>query len=275
MTLAVETGDVLAVLLADGWHDVEPGSFTVQRLAFVDAEGVKQPKAARRPGYRFLEQCRSLGAVRTVVVAGPLKAILAVRTAAQEIPAGERPTSAPQSVPDPSGPEDRRPAESPAPAPQSVPDPSGPEDRRPAESPAPAPESVPASPPEREPDDAGRSVQASASVPESPGRFAREAERPSAPFQASSVERMGPVAANLPDVPARPESSAPRPSGAPAHPPPQTATSWTQMAPSVLLRDEMERDRLARAGLPVSEGPPPETLGLGRVAGRDDDDLDG
>jgi hypothetical protein len=60
-----------AVLLADGWHKIALGSFTVGALSFGDGDhGVL--------GYRF-EEISDASLHRSATLAGPLSAVLAVR----------------------------------------------------------------------------------------------------------------------------------------------------------------------------------------------------
>jgi hypothetical protein len=71
---------VVAVLLADGWHRIVPGSFSVGPLGFgtgADLGG---------PGFRF-EEADDGRPYRPTVLAGPLDSIIAVRQAA---PAAQR-----------------------------------------------------------------------------------------------------------------------------------------------------------------------------------------
>jgi hypothetical protein len=63
---------VLAVLLADGWHQVVPGSFSVGTLGFAAEAGLGMP------GFRF-EEADPASPYRPAVLAGPLGSILAVR----------------------------------------------------------------------------------------------------------------------------------------------------------------------------------------------------
>jgi len=67
--LLVAPEKVDAVLLADGWHKVALGSFTVGALSFGD-RGV--------PGYRF-EEISDASLQASATLAGPLDAVLAVR----------------------------------------------------------------------------------------------------------------------------------------------------------------------------------------------------
>ena len=69
------TDTVVAVLLADGWHHIVPGSFQVAPLSFGPGAdpGV--------PGYRF-EEADTASPYGPATLAGPLTALLAVRQAA-------------------------------------------------------------------------------------------------------------------------------------------------------------------------------------------------
>ena len=64
--------DVAAVLLADGWHEVVPGSFSVGPL------GLGAHIELARPGFRFDEN-RVGSPYRPTSVAGPLDSIIAIR----------------------------------------------------------------------------------------------------------------------------------------------------------------------------------------------------
>ena len=69
----VNTAKVVAVLLADGWHHVIPGSFSVGALRFsagTDLGG---------PGFRFEEADPTSPYRRPAALAGPLDSIIAVR----------------------------------------------------------------------------------------------------------------------------------------------------------------------------------------------------
>ena len=69
---------VVAVLLADGWHRVVPGSFSVGVLSFGAEAG------PGTPGFRFEEA--DLGSpCQPTVLAGPLDSIIAVRHAAPTV----------------------------------------------------------------------------------------------------------------------------------------------------------------------------------------------
>ena len=70
--LPVTPATVVAVLLADGWHQVASGSFTIGALSFGDADnrGVL--------GYRF-EEIGDADLYRPAILAGPLDAVFAVR----------------------------------------------------------------------------------------------------------------------------------------------------------------------------------------------------
>ena len=63
---------VVAVLLADGWHRVVPGSFSVGVLSFGAEAG------PGTPGFRF-EQAETGSPYRPATLAGPLRSIIAVR----------------------------------------------------------------------------------------------------------------------------------------------------------------------------------------------------
>ena len=78
--LPVTPATVVAVLLADGWHQVASGSFTIGALSFGDADdrGVL--------GYRF-EEISEASPYGPAAMAGPLEALLAVR---QITPRGPR-----------------------------------------------------------------------------------------------------------------------------------------------------------------------------------------
>ncbi len=78
--LPVAPATVVAVLLADGWHKVASGSFTIGALGFGDHDdrGVL--------GYRF-EEIAEASPYGPATLAGPLDALLAVR---QVTPRGPR-----------------------------------------------------------------------------------------------------------------------------------------------------------------------------------------
>jgi hypothetical protein len=68
----VSDARVVAVLLADGWHRIVPGSFRVGPLSFGAEAG---PGA---PGFRF-EEADAGRPYQPTVLAGPLDSIIAVR----------------------------------------------------------------------------------------------------------------------------------------------------------------------------------------------------
>jgi len=68
----VNPATVVAVLLADGWHRVVPGSFWVGALSFEAGAG------PGTPGFRF-EQAETGSPYRPATLAGPLRSIIAVR----------------------------------------------------------------------------------------------------------------------------------------------------------------------------------------------------
>ena len=63
---------VVAVLLADGWHRIAPGSFRVGPLSFEAEAG------PGTPGFRF-EETDAGRPYQPTVLAGPLTSIIAVR----------------------------------------------------------------------------------------------------------------------------------------------------------------------------------------------------
>ena len=63
---------VVAVLLADGWHRIVPGSFRVGPLSFGAEAG------PGTPGFRF-EEADAGSPYQPTVLAGPLDSIIAVR----------------------------------------------------------------------------------------------------------------------------------------------------------------------------------------------------
>jgi hypothetical protein len=70
--LPVAPETVVAVLLADGWHRVASGSFTIGALSFGD------PDSRGVLGYRF-EEISEASPYGPAAMAGPLEALLAVR----------------------------------------------------------------------------------------------------------------------------------------------------------------------------------------------------
>jgi hypothetical protein len=68
----VAVGRVVAVLLADGWHRIVPGSFRVGPLNFEAEAG------PGTPGFRF-EEADAGRPYQPTVLAGPLDSIIAVR----------------------------------------------------------------------------------------------------------------------------------------------------------------------------------------------------
>ena len=69
----VAGGRVVAVLLADGWHRIVPGSFRVGPLSFGAEAG------PGTPGFRFEEEASTGSPYRPATLAGPLSSIIAVR----------------------------------------------------------------------------------------------------------------------------------------------------------------------------------------------------
>jgi len=76
----VAGGTVIAVLLADGWHRIVPGSFRAGPLSFGAEAG------PGTPGFRF-EEADAGGPYQPTVLAGPLDSIIAV---GQVTPAAQR-----------------------------------------------------------------------------------------------------------------------------------------------------------------------------------------
>jgi hypothetical protein len=72
---SVTAGRVISVLLADGWHQIVPGSFRVGPLTFEAETG------PGTPGFRF-EEADAGRPYQPTVLAGPLEAIIAVRQVA-------------------------------------------------------------------------------------------------------------------------------------------------------------------------------------------------
>ncbi len=68
----VASAGVVAVLLADGWHRIVPGSFRVGPLSFEAEAG------PGTPGFRF-EEADAGRPYQPTVLAGPLSSIIAVR----------------------------------------------------------------------------------------------------------------------------------------------------------------------------------------------------
>ena len=73
MNASIAPGQVVAVLLADGWHRIVPGSFRVGPLSFGAEAG------PGTPGFRFEEEAGPGSPYRPATLAGPLRSILAVR----------------------------------------------------------------------------------------------------------------------------------------------------------------------------------------------------
>jgi hypothetical protein len=63
---------VIAVLLADGWHEIVPGSFSVGPLGLGGCADLGMP------GFRF-QEADAARPYRPTVLAGPLDSIIAVR----------------------------------------------------------------------------------------------------------------------------------------------------------------------------------------------------
>jgi hypothetical protein len=74
----VAAGMVVAVLLADGWHRIVRGSFSVGRQSFGAGADLGVP------GFRF-EEADTGSPYQPTVLAGPLNSIIAVRQAAPTV----------------------------------------------------------------------------------------------------------------------------------------------------------------------------------------------
>jgi hypothetical protein len=68
--IQIDATNVVGVLLADGWHDVNPGTFAVATLRSGEELG--------RRGYCF-EEANHGSPYGAVTLAGPLDAVMAVR----------------------------------------------------------------------------------------------------------------------------------------------------------------------------------------------------
>lgn len=87
MSLAIDTEDIEAVLLIDGWHRVKPGTFDLDAYEFVEQRGSREPQLLHgggksgvcATGFDFIEIEQVDGHDIESSVCGPLTAILAVR----------------------------------------------------------------------------------------------------------------------------------------------------------------------------------------------------
>ena len=77
----IAAGRVVAVLLADGWHRIVPGSFWVGPMSF---EAGADPGTS---GFRF-EEADAGRPYQPTVLAGPLRSIIAVREVAPAVRRG-------------------------------------------------------------------------------------------------------------------------------------------------------------------------------------------
>jgi hypothetical protein len=86
----VVAGRVVAVLLADGWHRIVPGSFSAGPLSFGAGTGTGAGEGASVLGFRF-EEADTGSPYTPTTLAGPLDSIIAVRQAAPAVrPIGNR-----------------------------------------------------------------------------------------------------------------------------------------------------------------------------------------
>jgi hypothetical protein len=72
-------GRVVSVLLADGWHRIVPGSFTISPLRFGAEADLGEP------GFRF-EEADAGSPYQPTVLIGPLHNIIAVRQITSAVP---------------------------------------------------------------------------------------------------------------------------------------------------------------------------------------------
>jgi hypothetical protein len=75
----IAAAGVVAVLLADGWHRIVPGSFRVGPLGFGAGMDLGEP------GFRF-EETDAGRPYRPTLLAGPLHSIIAVRQVVSAVP---------------------------------------------------------------------------------------------------------------------------------------------------------------------------------------------
>lgn len=79
MSLAIETDDIIGVLLADGWHTVDDGSFGIDSYEYMWHKGLGdrpmlgggQEEHVAASGFSFIEHSH--------IISGPLTSVLAVK----------------------------------------------------------------------------------------------------------------------------------------------------------------------------------------------------
>lgn len=79
MSLAINPANVTGVLLADGWHDVEPGSFAIDAYEYVEPDGFVALGGGTVAGVPSTGFAFALAAEDQFGITGPLTSILAVR----------------------------------------------------------------------------------------------------------------------------------------------------------------------------------------------------
>lgn len=80
MSLEIQIGQIRAVLIADGWHEIVPGSFDLDSYEFLDGADLVHGGGASgvcSTGFSYVAQSPS-GTPGTSRICGPLTAILAV-----------------------------------------------------------------------------------------------------------------------------------------------------------------------------------------------------
>lgn len=75
MSLGLPVNEIRAVLLADRWHEVEAGSFTVDAYEFMEGNTA----VARGDGHVISEAGFMFRETGGQILAGPLSSILAIR----------------------------------------------------------------------------------------------------------------------------------------------------------------------------------------------------
>ena len=91
----IATTKMVAVLLADGWHRIVPGSFRIGPLSFEAEAG------PGTPGFRFEEEAETGSPYRPATLAGPLASIIAVRqvtSAVRRLPVEAIPHGQPRAL---------------------------------------------------------------------------------------------------------------------------------------------------------------------------------
>ena len=76
MILDIDLKTVAGVLLADGWHFIQPGTFRIKEFRFVDSEDGHKPTAPS-VGFTFTKVDQITRDIQ--VYNGPMSSLLAVR----------------------------------------------------------------------------------------------------------------------------------------------------------------------------------------------------